>query len=451
MTDAARRAALDCVMAVTRDDAYANLALPAIVKRQQLTGRDAGFATELAYGSLRMQGFYDAVIAAAARRDPKSLDPVVRGVLWLGAHQALTMNTPAHAAVSETVDLAVASGARKARGFVNAVMRRITERSNEAWQLRVAPGNSREAIATRTSHPVWIVKELERSLGARGRGSELEALLDAHNSVARVTLVARPGLTSRDEVIAQSGGTSTRLSPFGVTASGGDVAQLPSIATGSAGVQDEGSQLAAIALTAQAARSHSNDERWLDMCAGPGGKTALLGAVAASRGASVDALEIHAHRAELVRNSVRAVPEGVVSVYHQDALSWNRGTYERILLDAPCTGLGALRRRPEARWRRTEDDLAVLTQLQRRLLSQAKELLSPGGVIAYVTCSPVLAETRDIVEQSGLAPIDARRALAEVTDIDTTGWGDDTDVQLWTHEHGTDSMYIALLSDRERD
>ncbi len=451
MTDAARLAALDCVMAVTREDAYANLALPAIVKRRKLAGRDAGFATELAYGSLRMQGFYDAVIAAAARRDPMSLDPVVRGVLWLGAHQALTMNTPAHAAVSETVDLAVASGARKARGFVNAVMRRITERSREAWQLRVAPGNSRESIATRTSHPVWIVKEIERSLGARGRGSELEALLEAHNSPARVTLTARPGLISRDELVAESGGIPTRLSPFAVTAPGGDVAHLPSVAAGSAGVQDEGSQLAAIALTSSAARAFADNERWLDMCAGPGGKTALLGAIAASRGASVDALELHEHRAELVRSSIRAVPGGVVRVHHQDALTWNDGRYDRILLDAPCTGLGALRRRPEARWRRTEDDLAELTQLQRRLLSKARELLSPGGLIAYVTCSPVLAETRDIVEQSGLAPLDARHALAEVTGTEASEWGDDTDVQLWTHEHGTDSMYIALLCDRERD
>ncbi len=446
MTDSARLAALDCVMAVTVDDAYANLVLPSIVKRRGLSGRDAGFATELAYGSLRMQGFYDAVISAASRRDPESLDPVVRAVLWLGAHQALSMNTPAHAAVSETVDLVVASGARKARGFVNAVMRRITERSVEAWQARVSPGNSRDAIAVRTSHPRWIVNQLERSLAARGRGSDIEALLNAHNTPARVTLVARPGLIARDALVEQSGGSPTRLSPFGVSAAGGDVADIPAIAAGTAGVQDEGSQVAALTLASAAARPVSDKERWLDMCAGPGGKTALLGAIAADRDATVDAIELHKHRAELVRNSVRAVPHAVVSVHHADALEWDAGTYDRILLDAPCTGLGALRRRPESRWRRTEGDLADLTHLQRRLLEKAQALLAPGGVIAYVTCSPVLAETREIVERSGLASIDARPVLADVTQTAVEEWGDGPDLQLWTHEHGTDSMYIALLT-----
>ena len=450
MTDRARLAALDCVMAVTLDDAYANLVLPGIIKRRGLMGRDAGFATELAYGSLRMHGFYDAVVAAAARRDPDSLDPVVRAVLWLGAHQALTMKTPAHAAVSETVDLAVASGARKARGFVNAVMRRITERSAQAWQVRVAPGNSRDSIAVRTSHPLWIVDELERSLSARGRGGELEALLDAHNAPARVTLVARPGLISRDELVDESGGTATQLSPFGVTAPGGDITDLPAISAGVAGVQDEGSQVVALALTAASAREHVAGERWLDMCAGPGGKTALLGAVAARRGATVDALEIHRHRSDLVRTSVRAVPDGIVAVHHADALTWTEGPYDRILLDAPCTGLGALRRRPEARWRRTAGDLAVLADLQRRLLDKARALLAPGGAIAYVTCSPVLAETRDIVAGSGLVAINARDAVAEITGTEPSAWGDGSDVQMWTHQHGTDSMYIALLTDRER-
>lgn len=451
MTDPSRRAALDCVMAVIVDDAYANLVLPTIMKRRGLIGRDAGFATELAYGSLRMRGFYDAVIAAAARRDPEGLDPVVRAVLWLGAHQALTMNTPAHAAVSESVDLVVASGAGKARGFVNAVMRRITERSVEAWQMRVAPGNGRDALAVRTSHPVWVVAELEQSLAARGRGSDTAALLHAHNDAASVTLVARPGLVTRDELAVQSGGTASRFSPYGVTAPGGNVADIPAIGTGAAGVQDEGSQVVALSLTAVAARPRTAGERWLDMCAGPGGKTALLGAIAAREGARLDALELHEHRAELVRHSVRAVAEGTVSVHHTDALAWDGGPYDRILLDAPCTGLGALRRRPESRWRRTEADLADLTQLQRRLLDKAQGLLAPGGVIAYVTCSPVLAETRGIVERSRLTMLDAREAVAEVTQTTPDEWGEGPDVQMWTHEHGTDSMYVALLTTADRD
>lgn len=450
MSDGARRAALECIMAVTEDDAYANLALPAIVRRRGLTGRDAAFATELAYGALRLQGFYDAVIAAASRREVASLDPLVQATLWIGSHQALTMNTPAHAAVSETVDLVVAGGAPRARGFVNAVMRRITERTPDAWRARVAPGNSRDAIGVRTSHPGWVVDHLDRSLAAWGRGGELESLLEAHNAPARVTLVARPGLTERDALARETNGTPTPLSPYGVIAPGGTVAEVADISAGRAGVQDEGSQLVGAALAMHTARPVTAGERWLDMCAGPGGKTALLGAIAAERGATLDALELHAHRARLVEQNVRALPLGVVTVTHADALTWEGGPYDRILLDAPCTGLGALRRRPEARWRRSEGDLAELTQLQRRLLAHARELLAPGGVIAYITCSPVLAETRDIVASSNLARLDARSALAEVAGTSADEWGRDSDVQLWTHVHATDSMYLALLTDEER-
>jgi 16S rRNA (cytosine967-C5)-methyltransferase len=187
------------------------------------------------------------------------------------------------------------------------------------------------------------------------------------------------------------------------------------------------------------------DAAWLDMCAGPGGKAALLGAIAATRGATLDALELHAHRAQLVGQATRALPPGTVTVHTADATAWTGGPYDRILLDAPCTGLGALRRRPESRWRRTEADLDDLTALQLRLLTRAGELLRPGGIIAYVTCSPVLAETRDIVASSGLRALDARAALAQATG-DPDGWGRGPEVQLWTHVHGTDSMFIALLT-----
>lgn len=445
MSDAARAAALECLLAVERDDAYANLVLPSILASRSLAGRDAGFATELAYGSLRMRGLYDAVIASASRRDPASLDTVVRCVLWLGAHQALSMEVPAHAAVSETVALAKSSGAARASGFVNAVMRRITERGRDAWIARVAGGTSRDALAVRTSHPAWVVAELERSLAARGRAGETAALLDAHNAAPRVTLVARPGLVDRDALAAAAGGEPTALSPYGVTLQGGTVRGIDAVAEGAAGVQDEGSQLVGAALATAAARAHTTGEAWLDACAGPGGKTALLGALAAQRGATVTALELHAHRVGLVRDNVRAVPAGVVRVEQGDATAWEGGRFDRILVDAPCTGLGALRRRPESRWRRTPADLDELVALQRAILANARRLLAPGGVIAYVTCSPVVAETSDVVAASGLRLLDARAAMAEVTGTAPDAWGRGPDVQLWTHEHGTDSMYLALL------
>lgn len=446
MSASARRAALNCVLAVVQEDAYANIAMSSIVRDAGLSPRDAAFATELAYGSLRMSGFYDEVIAVASGRDPSSLEAAVRGVLWLGAHQALSMSTPPHATVSESVALVKQIGLERASGLVNAVMRRITERTRESWVASVAPGDGPQDLAIRTSHPEWIVTELEASLAARGRSADLEALLDSHNQAASVTLALRPGLIDRDALVARSGGAPTALSPYGVVLASGSPGKVAAVRDGVAGVQDEGSQLVAAALASRAARPPTEGERWFDACAGPGGKAALLGALAAQRGAHLEALELHPHRASLVEDNVRALPADAVSVRVGDATTWEGGSYDRILVDAPCTGLGALRRRPEARWRRSIDDLDELTALQSAILSRAAVLLAPGGVIAYVTCSPVLAETRDIVEASGLEQIDARAAFAEVTGVDAESWGPGPDVQLWTHLHGTDSMYLALLA-----
>jgi 16S rRNA (cytosine967-C5)-methyltransferase len=430
-------------MLVEREGAYANLALPGVLRKHRLTTRDAALATELTYGTLRMRGLYDAIIARAARREPTTLEPLVLEVLRLGAHQALGTRVPAHAAVDQSVSLAREAGAGRASGLVNAVMRRVTEADAEAWIARVAPGTTRTDIATRHSHPEWIVAELEDSLRADGRAGQIETLLAAHNTPAKVTLVARPGLVDREGLAATARGKPTELSPLGVTLAGGDPAQHEAVRSGVAAVQDEGSQLAA--LTLAHASVTGPDAAWLDMCAGPGGKAAVLGAIAAQRGATLDALELHEHRAELVRQATRALPPGTVTVHTADAALWEGGPYDRILLDAPCTGLGALRRRPESRWRRTEKDLRDLTALQRTLLARAGRLLRQGGVLAYVTCSPVLAETREVVASSGLRGLDTREVLTRMTGK-AEGWGGTAEVQLWTHAHGTDSMFIALLT-----
>ena len=443
MTGSARAAALECIVAVAKDDAYANLVMPAILARARLDARDSGFATELAYGTLRMQGLYDAIISRAAGRSPESLDFEVLAILRLGAHQLVGMTMPPHAAVSETVDLARGRGLGRAAGFVNAVMRRISEKTPDAWLATVAPGVSRGSRAIRTSHPEWIVAELERSLAAHGLAGEIDELLEAHNTPAKVTLVARPGLVDREALVNESGGKASALSPYGVTLDQGSPGRIRSVADGRAGVQDEGSQIVAAALAES--RPLVQGETWLDACSGPGGKTALLGSIAASAGVRIEATELHEHRTELVRQACRALPVGIVTVSTADATVHTGGPYDRILLDAPCTGLGALRRRPEARWRKNQADLDELTMLQSTLLKHAATLLAPDGILAYVTCSPVLAETRDIVRASGLELVDARPAVARVTGTSADRWGVGPDVQLWTHRDGTDSMYLALL------
>ncbi|PKQ26146.1 MAG: methyltransferase [Actinobacteria bacterium HGW-Actinobacteria-4] len=444
--DAARGAAYTCLVAVQRDNAYANLVMPKILRERGLRGRDAAFATELAYGALRMQGWYDAVIGHAAKRPVETINPEVRCCLWLGAHQVLAMRVPPHAAVSETVDMVREHGGVGAAKFANAVMRRITERDEDAWVALLAPGSSRTSLATRHSHPTWVADSLAESLGADGRHTELEAALAANNARAKVSLVARPGLVTQQELAASvPDAEPSPLSRYGVTLGGGDPASIPAVADGRAAVQDEGSQVVATALV-KAAPVHAG-ERWLDMCAGPGGKAALLGALASGAGAKLDALELHSHRATLVRTAVSRLDPATVTVHVGDARTWGvDGSYDRVLLDAPCTGLGALRRRPEARWRRSQQDLVDLAALQAELLAAAARLVAPGGLVAYVTCSPVLAETRDIIERAvGLDIIDARPAMAAATNLAPEAWGTGPAVQMWTHVHGTDAMFLALL------
>jgi 16S rRNA (cytosine967-C5)-methyltransferase len=432
--DPARLVAFEVLKAVRVGDAYTNLVLPALLRRHGLTGRDAAFATELASGTIRWRGLYDAVLAACIDRPLAKVESKVLDGLRLGCHQLLAMRVPSHAAISTTVDLVRDQVSAGAGGFTNAVLRKVSRQDRAAWVAQVAPDT-----ATATSHPAWVVDLLREALGG---DDELGALLAADNEAPRVTLVARPGRASRDELP----GEPTPFSPYGVTLAGGDPGQVPAVAEGRAGVQDEGSQL--IAIAAAAAPVEGRDARWLDLCAGPGGKAALLAALAAERGASLVASELQPHRAGLVRSALRG-SAGVVGVVAADgtAAPYRPATFDRVLVDAPCTGLGALRRRPEARWRRRPADLDELVPLQRRLLDAALDLTRPGGIVLYATCSPVLAETRGIVESVLAGRVDV--ALEDAAPLlpavpDAAGPLPGT-VQLWPHRHGTDAMFLALL------
>lgn len=448
--DPARQAALECLTAVDEQDAYANLIMPRLLAQWSLNGRDAAFATELAYGTLRMRGLYDPIIEHASRRSITALDPPVLRVLRMGVHQVWGMRVPAHAAVSQTVSLARASGVTSAAGFVNAVMRRVTEKDHDGWLATIAPGSTRRDMSVRHSHPAWVVEALETSLVADGRAGQVEAVLAADNTPAKVTLAARPGLVEQSALVAAVPGAAPgRWAPTAVVLDAGQPSRLAQVRSGVAGVQDEGSQLAALSLVG--ARPVEPGERWLDMCAGPGGKTALLGAMAAQHGVTVDAIELHEHRADLVRQAVRAIPAGTVTVTAADARVWTQSDgYDRILLDAPCSGLGALRRRPEARWRREPSDLPELVALQQELLTAAARLLKPGGVVAYVTCSPVLAETREVIDAvttgTPLRPVHIPEVLADLTGAPPEVWGVGPHVQLWPDRHGTDAMFISILA-----
>jgi 16S rRNA (cytosine967-C5)-methyltransferase len=447
LVDPARQAAYEAVAAVHRDDAYANLALPAILREMRLSGRDAAFATELTYGSLRATGTLDLVIASAAGRDVPRIDPPIRDALRLGAYQLLYTRVPAHAAVSSTVDLVRVAAGPGATGFANAVLRKIGEQSLDAWTTQLAPAQADDPfgyLSVVDSHPQWIVRALAEALG--GDLDETARLLVADNEPAPVHLCARPGFIDPNDLADDVGGQPGGFSPYAVYLPGGSPGDIPAIARGWAHVQDEGSQLVAIAL-ADAVLT-GTDEKWLDLCAGPGGKAGLLGALAARRGARVTAVEVAPHRAELVSKAVRGLPVDVLCVDGREVGNdIPEGVFDRVLVDAPCSGLGSLRRRPELRWRRQPSDLPPLTKLQRELLGAALRAVRPGGVVGYVTCSPHLVETHVTVAEAvrrseiGVELVDARPLLPE----GMPGLGTGPSVQLWPHRHGTDAMYLSVL------
>jgi len=432
--DQPRLVAYDLLRAVSAEGAYANLVLPGLITDSGLDRRDAALATELGYGTLRASGTLDEILAACLDRPLAGVDAPVRDLLRLGAYQALRTRIPAHAAVATSVDLARATGNGRAAGFLNAVLRRVVTSDWDGWTSRL--GAERSALgrlALHSAHPEWIAAAFADALG--GDLAETERALTADDLRPQTHLVGWPGRIDRDELLAASGGEPGPYSPYAVRLSTGDPGALAAVRDHRAGVQDEGSQLCALALAR--APITGRDERWLDLCAGPGSKAALLAALAVERGATVWANELHPHRAELVRQATAA---WAVEVNVGDARSVPEieGGYDRVLVDAPCTGLGALRRRPEARWRRTAADVAPLAALQRELLACALRLVRPGGVVAYAACSPHLAETRAVVAGHDL--LDARASFDGVDHL-----GDGPSVQLWPHRQGTDAMFCALI------
>ncbi len=456
--DPARQAAYALLRAVAERGAYANLTLPGLLRERGLSGRDAAFATELGYGTLRAQGSLDAVLARCADRPLAAVDGPVLDLLRLGAYQLLRTRVPAHAAVSATVDLAP----RRAAGFVNAVLRRVGRHDWAGWVAAVAPPYDVDPVgrlALQYAHPAWVVAAFADALG--GDLDETGRALAADDARPEVHLVARPGRIDRDALAAVSGGEPGPWSPYAVRLpAGGDPGAIAAVADGRAGVQDEGSQLCALAVATAPVgpADHPGDQpgpggsppdgRWLDLCAGPGGKAALLGALAGPRGACLLAVERQAGRVRLVAAATAGLPVAVVQA-DGTVPAWSAGSFDRVLVDAPCTGLGALRRRPEARWRRRPADLPELTRLQRTLLDSAARALRPGGLLGYVVCSPHLAETRavvaEVVRRAGdrLEQLDARPFFPGVPEL-----GDGPHVQLWPHRHGTDAMFCALLRRR---
>ncbi|MEY4276369.1 MAG: hypothetical protein RIS26_832 [Actinomycetota bacterium] len=441
----ARRVAFEALKTVSERDAYLNLVLPKLLADADLELSDSGFATELSYGTARMQGFYDWVISLVTNREVDEIDPEALIVLRIGAHQLLTLETPAHAAIYETVELSKRVCKASVSGFVNAAMRRISEKSLSQWQARLDRENLSEEqkLSIKESHPLWVTRSIKLALSSEGAGDELADALVADNGSPKVHLVALPGKNAVDNNALTRG----EASPIGFVLNSGDPAKVPGVSTGTMRVQDQGSQLAALTLSRN--KPVRPGERWLDLCAGPGGKAALLAAEAAIAGATLTTNEVSEHRAKLVETAIRHSGFKVEQLTGDGRKLRDKKGFDRIMLDAPCTGLGALRRRPESRWRKSAEGLKELSVLQRELMEAAWENLKPGGTLAYVTCSPHPTETTSQIEWFLRSNPDAKLSDATASLLAINPKlnikKNRKTAQLWPHRNGTDAMFIALV------
>ena len=427
--DDPRLLAFEVLAEVELQGAYSNLILPKALSESILEANDRALATELVYGTLRMQGRHDHFISAASDRFLEQIDPKALIVLRLGTHQLKQMRVPSHAAIYESVELAKKVVGKSTASFVNAILRKID--SLDFDQLS-KPTQEYSRLALEYSHPEWIVSSYFDSLK---NSSEVISLLQANNNPAKPTLIAWPGLTTQGDLL-EAGALAIATSSVAATFDG-NPGEIAAIRERRAGVQDLGSQLVVEKFYDQ----FKPNLRWLDLCAGPGGKAAYLSALLKQDGGFLLANEISNERAKLVS---QVMHHGKVNVSDGRSMPDELGKFDRILLDAPCTGIGALRRRPEVRWRRNLQDLKNLTALQSELLESATRLLSPGGIIAYVTCSSHQAETKFQIRSFLKQHSNFTRIPVKDERADSDG-----DLQLWPHRDSTDAMFLSLLWSKE--
>lgn len=423
----ARRIAFEVLCDVLDKGEYSNLLLPRRLQSSDLAPRDRAFTTELVYGVLRLQGRLDHYASQLSNRPIEDLELQVRVLLRLGLLQLIDLKMPPHAAVNETTEVAKAVVGKSAASFIHAILREV-DRRPPTLPLDSSP----ESLSIRYSHSPWIVRSLIEALGG---AVEIENLLQAQNVPAIPTLNALPGRCEENELI-EEGAVKIDQSERAFSYKG-NPGEIAAVREHRAIVQDLGSQIVVEEFFAKGMElaAEKSGLRWLDLCAGPGGKAAYLDSLI-TNGEFV-ANELSSARATLVKNVVR---RGLVTNIDGRSVEEKLGRFDRILVDAPCTGLGALRRRPEVRWRRTPQDLANLVTLQRELLKSAASACNVNGIIGYATCSPHPAETK----------LQVMRFLAEHSHFRrvpfTSSWANsDGDLQLWTHRNGTDSMFLSLL------
>jgi 16S rRNA (cytosine967-C5)-methyltransferase len=430
---------------VERARAYADLTLQAALARSPLGPRDRAFATELVYGTLRWRGRLDYLLAQVLDRPLAALEPGVLTLLRLGAYQILFCDTvPPSAAVDQAVRSARALGAERATGLVNAVLRRLAQRAG-TLALPALADDPLAHLEHALGMPRWIA---ERWLAALGP-EEAAALAEASNAVPPVTARANRARISRDALLARLAerfpeARACAFAPDGIVLGhGGAPAGDPDFVDGLFSVQDEASQLVVELLAPEPG------ERVLDACAAPGTKTTAIAERVGPAGLVV-ALDRSERRLALIGRAARRLGLENVTALARDATQpladLPGAPFDRVLVDAPCSGLGALRRNPDARWRLAPEDPARLAETQAALLASASSVLRPGGTLVYSTCT-LTGEENDSVVASFLSrtPGFRRADVARVPAMLRPLLDAEGALRTWPHRHGMDGFFAVRM------
>lgn len=441
--DKARATALQVLQAVEENGAYANVALAQALRGAELSDQDRRFVTELVYGAVKAGGTLDWILRRYASRPLSKIQPLIRQILRLGLYQLFYLDkVPASAACNTSVDLAKHYGHKGAAGFVNAVLRTAV-REPERAAFPSGRGHGTEELALKSQHPQWLVKRWVKQFGFE----EARRLCGFNNEQPLLCLRTNTLRVTREQLLAElkAGGAEAEASawtPEGVILrSHGALDKLAPLQEGRAQVQDESSMLVAHVAAPQPG------EFILDCCSAPGGKTTHMAALMQDQGRIV-AGDIYEHKLARIEENVQRLGISIVETQLLDAREAGRkfsGQADRVLVDAPCSGLGVLRRKPDARWHKRPEELRLLPQLQMDILRSAAEAVRPGGVLVYSTCTIEPEENQAVVEaflqespefcleQTGSFLPKAGKHKQEML------------VQLLPHVDGTDGFFIARM------
>jgi len=442
-----RELAMHVLTQVEQEGAYSNLLLNTALQKAALSKSDAGLATELIYGTISRLNTLDYFLDKYVNKGTRKLQPWVRALLRLSLYQIIYLDRiPDHAVVSEAVNLAKRRGHQGISGMVNGVLRNILRQKESLAIPADLPAAKR--ISLQHSHPEWLV---ERWISQYGPETA-EAICAANNEPPAVSVRVNTTMISREELLKEMEGRGLQaapstLSPYGIVVKGaGNMALTDWYREGMISIQDESSMLVAEAVGPEPGM------RVLDCCAAPGGKSAHMGELMKDQG-SIVANDIHSHKGKLIADQAARLGLDCIRTVTGDALElpsrFEPASFDRILLDAPCSGLGVIRRKPDLKWGKTEEDIREIAALQSKLLDSVSALLRPGGVLVYSTCTIEPQENEGVVtsfvNRHPEFELDETGSLSRLKDNALVRGGG---IQILPQHYHSDGFYIARLRRR---